>query len=50
MTRNKELFYALCDQYGVAHPLTFVYDKSMGHDFQPPFGPPYIAKPADSVA
>lgn len=47
---NKELFYALCDQYGVAHPLTFVYDKSMGHDFQPPFGPPYIAKPADSVA
>jgi D-aspartate ligase len=47
---NKECFYALCDQYGVAHPATFVYDQSMGHEFAPPFGPPYIAKPADSVA
>jgi len=47
---DKEQFYALCDQYGVAHPATFVYDQSMGHEFAPPFGPPYIAKPADSVA
>ena len=47
---NKEKFYALCDQHGIDHPATFIYDKSMGHDFQLPWGPPYIAKPADSVA
>ena len=47
---NKEKFYALCDQYGIDHPATFIYDKSMGHDFTLPWGAPYIAKPADSVA
>ena len=47
---NKEKFYQLCDRYGVDHPATFIYNKSMGHDFTLPFGPPYIAKPADSVA
>ncbi len=47
---NKEQFYALCDQFGIDHPATFIYDKSMGHDFTLPWGPPYIAKPADSVA
>jgi len=47
---NKEQFYALCDQHGIDHPATFIYDKSMGHDFTLPWGPPYIAKPADSVA
>ena len=47
---HKEKFYELCDRYGIDHPATFIYDKSMGHDFTLPFGPPYIAKPADSVA
>ena len=47
---DKEQFYALCDRYGIDHPTTFVYSKEMGHDFQPPFGAPYIAKPADGVA
>jgi len=47
---NKEKFYALCDRYGVDHPATFIYDKSMGHDFTLPWEGPYIAKPADSVA
>jgi len=47
---NKETFYQLCDEHGIDHPATFIYDKSMGHDFQLPWGPPYIAKPADSVA
>ena len=47
---NKEKFYALCDEHGIDHPATFIYDKSMGHDFTLPWGPPYIAKPADSVA
>ena len=47
---DKEQFYALCDRYGIDHPTTFVYSKEMGHDFKPPFGAPYIAKPADGVA
>lgn len=47
---NKEKFYALCDEYGIDHPATFIYEKSMGHNFSLPWGPPYIAKPADSVA
>lgn len=47
---NKEKFYELCDRHGIDHPATFIYDKSMGHDFQLPWGPPYIAKPADGVA
>lgn len=37
---NKEKFYQLCDRYGVDHPATFIYDKSMGHDFSLPFAPP----------
>ena len=47
---NKEKFYQLCDEHGIDHPATFIYDKSMGHDFTLPWGAPYIAKPADSVA
>ena len=47
---NKETFYKLCDEYGIDHPATFIYDKAMGHDFTLPWGAPYIAKPADSVA
>ena len=46
---NKEEFYKLCDQYGIDHPATFIYDRSMGHNFSLPWGPPYIAKPAESV-
>jgi len=47
---NKETFYRLCDEHGIDHPATFIYDKSMGHNFELPWGPPYIAKPADGVA
>ena len=47
---NKEKFYQLCDEHHIDHPATFIYDKSMGHNFTLPWGPPYIAKPADSVA
>ena len=47
---NKEHFYDLCDRHGIDHPATFIYDKSMGHDFTLPWKAPYIAKPADSVA
>lgn len=47
---NKETFYGLCDQYHIDHPATFIYDRSMGHDFTLPFKAPFVAKPADSVA
>ena len=47
---NKEKFYALCDQYGIDHPGTFIYRKEMGHDFELNFQPPYICKPANGVA
>lgn len=47
---NKEHFYTLCDRYGIDHPATFVYRREMGRDFQLPFQPPYICKPANGVA
>uniref|UniRef100_UPI003F62A9C8 carboxylate--amine ligase n=2 Tax=Eubacteriales incertae sedis TaxID=538999 RepID=UPI003F62A9C8 len=47
---NKEKFYELCDQFGIDHPGTFVYRREMGHDFQLPFGAPYICKPSNGVA
>lgn len=47
---NKEKFYALCDEYGIDHPGTFIYRKEMGHDFNLNFQPPYICKPANGVA
>ena len=47
---DKERFYALCDKYGIDHPATFVYSGDMGHDFELPWGAPYVAKPADGVA
>lgn len=46
---NKEDFYALCDEYGLDHPATLIHRKEMGRDFDLPFGPPYICKPADGV-
>ena len=46
---HKERFYALCDQYGIDHPRTFVYQKSMGHDFTLPSPGPFAVKPAESA-
>ena len=46
---HKERFYALCDQYGIDHPETFVYHKGMGHDFVLPFSGPFVVKPAESA-
>ncbi len=46
---HKERFYALCDRYGIDHPRTFVYQKSMGHDFTLPFPGPFAVKPAESA-
>lgn len=47
---NKEKFYAMCDEYGIDHPGTFIYHKEMGRDFELPFQPPYICKPSNGVA
>ncbi|MCL2339608.1 MAG: ATP-grasp domain-containing protein, partial [Actinomycetia bacterium] len=47
---NKQSFYALCDQYQLAHPATFFYQESMGGQLDLEFGPPYIVKPADTVS
>ena len=46
---HKERFYALCEQYGIDHPATFVYKKGMGHDFELPFPGPFVVKPAESA-
>ncbi len=46
---NKEEFYKLCDKYGIDHPATLIYRPEMGTDYDLPFDPPFIAKPANSV-
>lgn len=46
---HKEKFYALCDEYGIDYPDTFIYRKEMGQNFDLPFDPPYICKPANGV-
>lgn len=47
---DKAQFYALCDEYGLDHPDTFIYRKEMGDDFALPFSFPCVAKPADGVS
>lgn len=46
---HKERFYALCDQYGIDHPATFVYRRELGHGFELPFSGPFVVKPAESA-
>lgn len=46
---HKERFYALCEQYGIDYPKTFVYKKGMGHNFDLPFDGPFVVKPAESI-
>jgi D-aspartate ligase len=46
---HKERFYALCDQYGINHPATFVYRRELGHGFELPFSGPFVVKPAESA-
>ncbi|MBQ9827946.1 MAG: ATP-grasp domain-containing protein [Lachnospiraceae bacterium] len=47
--QNKEYFYKLCDEHGIDHPATFVYDASMGHDVPHGFEYPVILKPSVGV-
>ena len=46
---HKDRFYALCEQYGIDHPGTFVYTPDMGHDFTLPFPGPFAVKPSESA-
>jgi D-aspartate ligase len=47
--QHKELFYQLCDRYGIDYPATVVHKKEMGLDFSLPFSFPVILKASDSV-
>lgn len=47
--QQKELFYQLCEKYGLDYPKTLVYDRSMGLDFNMEFQYPVIIKPSDSI-
>ncbi|MDO4552811.1 MAG: ATP-grasp domain-containing protein [Bacillota bacterium] len=46
---KKEVFYGMCEKAGLDYPATFIYQREMGHDFELPFGPPYIIKPSNNV-
>ena len=45
----KDSFYQICDETGVPHPNTFVYDCKEKTPLELPFGFPVIAKPASSA-
>lgn len=47
---NKETFYKVCDEQGMAYPNTFVHTPTMALEVQLPFEFPVILKPADSVS
>ena len=49
LLQQKELFYNLCDKYGIDYPDTFVHRKEMGLDFQLEFEFPVILKPSNSI-
>ena len=48
--QQKETFYKLCEKHGVDYPGTFIYDRSMGHDFTIEFPFPVVLKPSDSIS
>ncbi len=47
--QQKEIFYQLCEKYGLDYPATLVYESSMGLDFKMDFQYPVIIKPSDSI-
>ncbi|MCL2150889.1 MAG: ATP-grasp domain-containing protein, partial [Coriobacteriia bacterium] len=47
---NKQLFYELCDQAGIEHPQTFIYSQEQADRLDLAFGPPFVVKPANTVA
>lgn len=46
---HKEKFYAMCEENGVDYPNTFVHRKELGNEFELPFEPPFIIKPANGI-
>ncbi len=46
---NKAQFYRMAEKYGIDYPSTVIYTADMGSDYELPFEPPYICKPACSV-
>ncbi|MDR0854321.1 MAG: hypothetical protein LBN34_08120 [Clostridiales Family XIII bacterium] len=45
----KTTFYEALDEHGIDYPQTYIYNSDIGLDYDIPFNPPYIIKPADSV-
>lgn len=46
---NKKDFYAICEQYGLDYPKTYIVTKDNYQDAKPPFGFPMAVKPNDSI-
>lgn len=47
--QQKELFYELCEKYGIDYPDTLIYKKEMELDFDLKFKFPVILKPSNGV-
>ena len=47
--QHKELFYGLCEKYGLGYPGTIIHREEMGLDFQCDFSFPVIVKPSNSI-
>ena len=47
---NKKDFYAVCEEYGLDYPDTFVLTYDKRDSFKTPFGFPMALKPNDSIA
>ncbi len=46
---DKENFYALCEKHGIDYPHTYIVTEESFNEPNPPFGAPYILKPANQV-
>ena len=47
--QQKELFYSLCDKYGIDYPDTYIYKKGMDPNAALPFKFPVILKPSNGI-
>ncbi len=47
--QQKELFYNLCDKYGIDYPDTYIYKKGMDPNAELPFKFPVILKPSNGI-
>lgn len=44
---NKEVFYKICEEHGIAYPATYVVEPHKEYHIR--FEPPFVIKPSDSV-